>query len=218
MKKLLFFALSFAFTAALTVQADDEKWTPFQAAFFPNFPSYSYNSNVNGIKSGWPMCSGIGKVKGLEISWFYSGTDHINGAQLSWISCANKDLYGAQGCFIFNYSESSLIGVQASFVNVSGDVKGLQASAFNYSGNMHGFQPGLIGNISEDLNGCQMGIFNVANKTKGFQAGAVNAADELNGMQLGVVNTAKNRGVQFGLVNYIEGGVLPVFPLFNFSM
>jgi hypothetical protein len=54
---------------------------------------------------------------------------------------------------------------------------------------------------------------------QGLQWGAVNYTDSMQGLQLGFVNYSKRlNGVQVGFLNFIEkGGLLPIFPFFNFS-
>ncbi len=250
MKKLIVFAV-FATLSAFVLAADtpapakkaaapavpdpETSWTPFQPAFFPRFPSYSYTSNVYGIKSGWPMCSGIGTVKGIEGSWFYSGTANIEGIQASWISTDCDYLKGIQASMFFNRIAKQGNGIQIDFgfnladeingiqatlgLNIAGDVTGLQASGFNISRSVTGFQPGFCGNIATgDVDGFQAGLFNVAVNVNGVQLSGVNVArGEVCGTQLGFVNIAKKKSFQFGLVNIIKDGPLPFFPFFNFS-
>ncbi len=225
MKKLLsvftlLFAFSFVFAAESNSAPDkaDTDWTPFQICFFPQFPMASYNSTVYGIKSGWPMCSGIGSVTGLEVSWLYSGTANIRGIQGSWIANNNDNMDGLQASWIFNRNTEVFYGFQASCIlNMAGDLTGVQAGGLNIADGITGLQPGLLGNITGKMNGCQLGLFNVADEMNGFQASAVNVAGESSGFQLGFVNVAKKGVFQFGLVNVIEDGWLPFLPFFNFS-
>jgi predicted transcriptional regulator with HTH domain len=84
-------------------------------------------------------------------------------------------------------------GIQLSFVGLQDDFTGWQAAtAFNYS-------PGNV---------------------KGLMTGAVNYSGHMNGLQIGIVNyTETAYGIQLGLLNIIKkGGMLPFFPLFNFSL
>jgi hypothetical protein len=197
------------------VRAEDE-WTPFQVVFLPGLPSYSRNSNTHGIKSGWPATSGVGRVNGIEISWCYSGTDIIKGIQASWLINDNVAMDGLQISWILNMNGQVFRGVQGScVVNIAGDFTGLQCGGFNKAGDFTGFQPGVFGNIANEFTGFQLGLYNVAGSLRGFQMSGVNVAGESDGFQLGFVNVAKNRGVQFGLLNIIQGSPLPVFPFFN---
>ncbi len=196
----------------------EDEWTPFQVCFMPNLPAYSYNSNVYGIKSGWPITTGIGRVSGLEASWFYSGTAHMKGIQASWVANKNATMWGLQASWIFCMSTEETNGIQASCIlNIADKVTGLQAGGFNYAGDFVGLQPGMLGNIAGDMTGAQFGLFNVAKELNGFQASAVNVAKESHGFQLGFVNVAQKTGFQIGLINVIKDGVLPVFPFINFS-
>jgi len=83
-------------------------------------------------------------------------------------------------------------GVQFSFVGLQDDFTGWQsATAFNYS----------------------------TGSVKGLMTGAVNMSGHMNGLQIGIVNVTDTAyGLQLGLLNFIKkGGMLPFFPLFNFS-
>jgi hypothetical protein len=88
-----------------------------------------------------------------------------------------------------NWGESSLTGVQMSFVNYLG-------------GESSGAQLGTV-NIQEAGTGLQWGVVNYSPRIKGLQLGLVNVTDALTGLQIGLVNVAKN-------------GFLPVFVIFNF--
>lgn len=89
------------------------------------------------------------------------------------------------------------------------------------SGGLEGVQWGLVGIVNGNGSGWQ-GNF-AANITHGsftgLQWGIYNQANHMNGLQLGLVNNAVTmEGVQIGLINIIQkGGMLPVFPIFNFS-
>jgi hypothetical protein len=83
-------------------------------------------------------------------------------------------------------------GIQFSFVGLQNDFTGWQsATAFNYS----------------------------TGKVKGLMTGMVNLSGHMNGLQIGVINVTDTAyGLQLGLLNFIKkGGMLPFFPLFNFS-
>ena len=83
-------------------------------------------------------------------------------------------------------------GVQWSFVGLQDAFTGWQAAtAFNYS----------------------------TGSVKGLMTSAVNYTGHMNGLQVGIVNyTETIYGIQLGLLNIIKkGGMLPFFPIFNFS-
>ena len=93
-----------------------DQWTFFQVAFLPYVPNAQMNSNVYGIKSGWPVTCGYGRVFGLEASWIYSGTNHIKGIQASWICNNNESCDGIQASFVVSINRRLMRGLQATMV------------------------------------------------------------------------------------------------------
>ncbi len=55
-------------------------------------------------------------------------------------------------------------------------------------------------------------------KLSGAALAVVNLVDEINGVEIGVVNVAKKGGIQIGILNFMEDGFLPCFPIVNFSL
>ena len=196
-----------------------DDWTILQIVFFPKAPSASWNSNVYGIKTGWPISCGIGRVFGLEASWLYSGTSIIKGLQACWICCKANALDGIQASLI-------------ACINVDGMFNGLQASLYCQTDDLNGAQGGLV-SIAGDVNGLQAGLaFCLADEVNGFQASAVSIArGKLNGIQcnlygqvadssgiqFGVVNVSGGKGIQFGAINIMKDAWIPVFPILNFA-
>jgi hypothetical protein len=100
---------------------------------------------------------------------------------------------------------------------------------------VRGFDLGLVNELSGGLNGVQWGFVSIVKGNavgwqwnfvtldggtfEGLQMGFYNQARHVNGLQLGMVNHVETmEGVQIGLINIIQkGGMLPVFPIFNFS-
>ena len=101
---------------------------------------------------------------------------------------------------------------------------------------MNGFDLGLVNVVKGGAVGLQWGAVSIVNgefkgwqgnwvvsitggNFEGLQTGLYNQAKHVKGLQLGLVNqTDTMEGVQIGLVNIIhKGGMLPVFPFFNFS-
>lgn len=191
-----------------------------QIGILPGFPSNTYNSNVVGVKTGQPCSTGIGRVYGLEASWIISGTAHIRGIQACWIYCDNRQFDGIQSSFVVNRNLAGFNGIQATLgVNYAEGInRGLQAGALNISGDIYGFQPAATVNVSGNVTGMQAAvILNHSKDLTGFQTGLLNFADRSCGFQLGLINCAKEKGFQFGLINYIEDGVCPFLPFVNFS-
>ena len=111
--------------------------------------------------------------------------------------------------FSLLYGKNTFVsGFDLGLVNMAtASVTGLQWGAVSIvNGNFKGWQGNWIVSITE-------GSF------EGFQSGIYNSANHVKGLQFGLVNHAVTmEGVQIGLVNIIEkGGMLPVFPFFNFS-
>ena len=101
---------------------------------------------------------------------------------------------------------------------------------------MNGFDLGLVNVVKGSGEGVQWGAVSIVNGNfvgwqsnwlvsmtegsfTGLQTGLYNQAKHMKGLQLGIVNNAETMdGVQIGLINIIQkGGMLPVFPIFNFS-
>jgi hypothetical protein len=166
----------------------DENWTVFQFAIIPGVPGVTRNSSVYGFKFGIPVSGGNGTVGGVEMSIVASTTSRVYGVQFS------------------------------PFANVSDVMDGVQFCAItNATNHVAGWQMSMI-NVSDVAYGLQMGIVNVDTvKLKGVQMGVYNYSEEVRGVQFGIVNIAKKCGVQLGLINVIEDGWLPFFPLINVS-
>ena len=82
-------------TASAPAAPKQVNWTPFQLAFLPGVPGSTWDSTVYGLKLGIPATGGIGLVKGVEASFFYSGTRDVEGCQASWFGPAiAEDVYG----------------------------------------------------------------------------------------------------------------------------
>ncbi len=88
------------------------------------------------------------------------------------------------------------------------------------AGQETGVQWGFVSVVGSDFTGWQWNGVNVVQRNvEGLQMGLYNQAHHAKGLQLGMVNnTVTREGVQIGLINLIQkGGMLPVFPIFNFS-
>jgi hypothetical protein len=99
-------------------------------------------------------------------------------------------------------------GFDLGLVNMTaGGVTGVQWGAVSIvDGNFKGWQSNWVVSMTGgSFEGLQMGLYNQAKHVKGLQFGLVNS-------------TVTMEGVQIGLINIIQqGGMLPVFPIFNFS-
>lgn len=96
------------------------------------------------------------------------------------------------------------IKVGAPFCAGKGTVNGLETAVFcGATDNINGLQACVLASVSKQVDGMQFSI--------------VNYTEKISGLQLGVVNVAKKRGLQLGLVNYIEDGVVPFMIIANWK-
>ena len=116
---------------------------------------------------------------------------------------------------------AALKGLDVGIANcITGDVTGLQYGVVNFvEGDFTGWQDGAVLITEGFMKGLQSGIVSINGSGKGLMWSGVNASDDFIGLQVGLVNYAVSfHGLQIGLINIIkEGGMLPVFPFFNFS-
>jgi hypothetical protein len=120
-------------------------------------------------------------------------------------------------------NNAGLKGVDIGIANwITGDVTGVQWGAVNMTkGDFTGWQTGpILQKVDGFMTGVQTAWLASLNESgKGLQAGGVTISQNFIGLQLGVVNYAVEfHGIQIGLINIIKkGGMLPFFPIFNFS-
>ena len=182
------------------------KWTIFQIGFLPLFPNFTKVSNVYGVKLGIPMCSGYGRVYGIEPSILYSGTRYVGGIQATfWGACLAREIYGIQ---------ASSFGP-----SITGRIYGLQAvGTLGMAEEVYGAQVAPVTMCGSELTGIQFGVVNLSSKKlTGFQGGGVNIAEKIKGVQLGVVNISDEDGFQFGGLNIIKNGWIPIMIGINFK-
>lgn len=85
------------------------------------------------------------------------------------------------------------------------------------SAKVNGFQYATAFAISDEaMNGVRISCVAAGKKSCGVEIAAVNLTEEA-GVQVGAFNVAKS-GIQFGVINIMENGFLPVMILFNFSL
>ncbi len=107
-----------------------------------------------------------------------------------------------------SYPDNSLVCGLKIGLPVSGgkgEVRGVELAAFScMTDKAGGAQFAPIFNLTKNLNGAQFGSVNIA-------------TEKCDGAQFGVVNVSKKDGIQFGVLNFMDNGFLPVFPLINFA-
>ena len=182
------------------------EWTIFQIGFLPLWPNFTKESNVYGIKLGIPMCSGYGRVYGVEPSVLYSGTRYVCGIQATFLgSCLAREIYGIQ---------ASSFGP-----SITTNLKGLQAvGTLGMAETVKGAQIAPVTMVKKNLIGIQFGAVNLSRKSlTGCQGGAVNVAKKVRGLQLGVFNYSDGNTFQIGGINIIKNGWLPFMIGINFK-
>ena len=103
-------------------------------------------------------------------------------------------------------NEQSIAGIDIAAVGSVGPVDGVQMSLVNICQGSAGVQFALGINVAKRFGGFQLAVFNSASENSGF-------------FQLGLCNKSSNSsGFQLGLLNIMDNGFLPFFPIFNFSI
>ncbi len=119
--------------------------------------------------------------------------------------------------------EDDIKGVRLNLLyGRNASITGLDIGFVNHttSGVSKGWQMGFLGLSDSDFTGWQGNSLNIVKGDfKGLQLGVVNYAKFAEGVQIGLVNYVESmHGLQIGALNIIrEGGLLPVFPIVNWS-
>jgi len=84
---------------------------------------------------------------------------------------------------------------------------------------LYGLGFGLFSDAG-DLGGIQLGLGNqVFHHLYGMQIGLANSADTGSGVQIGLWNRSHSmKGLQLGLINFNDEGLLPIMPFFNIGL
>ncbi len=110
------------------------------------------------------------------------------------------------------------LGFPGAQGNIQTKVYGLDIGVISETPNVEGAQLALI-TVGESSKGVQAGVANAARFYEGVQLGLFNIAVEGSKIfQLGLFNQSKgSSGLQIGALNFMNDGLLPVLPLFNYS-
>lgn len=181
---------------------------PIQFSVWPGVRNWPSVRHVDGIRLGVPYA-------GNEVG------NYLYGLDLAIISQSNA-VYGLQLAAVTK--SQNVNGLQLAWANIFGkENNGVQLAFFNMNENSVSCQFG-VGNINNrNDTGVQVGVFNVqGTNAKGAQVGGLNTSVNFIGCQLGVINVIGEKentnAFQLGVINYLENGFLPIFPLFNFSI
>ena len=120
----------------------------------------------------------------------------------------DMDVYGLSLGILGSYgdSDTKVVGVDLSvIISESPNVEGLQMAIISVGKDSTGLQLSLA-NAADNIDGVQIGIFNAAtNKSDSFQIGLIN-------------KNIKSDGFQIGALNFMDDGIFPVLPVFNYSL
>lgn len=218
MKKLLLgavVALGLTAFAGTSFANDGSGYTPVQFSVWPGVTNWPDSYNVEGVKLdvpfGWNDSGSNQLVNGLEFG-FFSQSSNVNGLQLTMLNLNNYRGSGAQ-ISIVNFGDGFTGAQISAFTNWMSKSKGFQLGSLNVAdANCKAVQVGGVNVSSINAEGAQIGIFNSGSNFKGFQVGVLNIMDDLD-----VPGREPSKGFQFGLVNYISDGFLPICILFNYS-
>lgn len=171
-----------------TKSLDPGWWPVLQIVLWPGMPPYT-DMEVYGIRTGFPVSGGTGAVDGLEIAPLVSYSDYVNGLQFSPVLNRTKNTTGFR-CGLVNTSTER--------------VRGFQLSVFNYN--------------DADSNSLDIAaLMNyTSNYIKGIQISPIANYAAKSGWQIGLYNQSKTNAFQIGLINIIEEGYIPFFPVINF--
>ena len=106
----------------------------------------------------------------------------------------------------FNYNKvQKIYGIDLGCIVADAKVSGLQLALTNWS---------------KGSSGVQLAGANLVEKFTGLQIAAANYTKKSSAVQIGLFNFARQRstGVQIGILNFMDKGFLPFFPIMNFSL
>lgn len=129
--------------------------------------------------------------------WAWPDYCNIYGLNLGLVNSSNE---------LYSGNEYIVAGLDAAwFISLSNNIYGLQLSPLNRS---------------ENSAALQLGACNTQDKSAGAQFGLVNISEDSALFQLGVFNKANKESsvFQLGLINVLDNGFLPFFPIINFTV
>jgi hypothetical protein len=187
MKKLISLFVAVAMLASFAVSAQET--TPVQFSFFDfNAPK---TKDVSGVR--FPAIYGKqgGNVQGIDFQLLaWSEMESLKGVSFPLIIAGGNKITGDMtgvSVGVLSWHLGNDLGVNASAINMTNNVKGLNLGVVNFS---TGFTMADVSAV------------NISKKSN-FQLGFFNMTDEIAGVQIGLFNCAKD-------------GFLPCFPFVLF--
>lgn len=134
----------------------------------------------------------------------------------------NEDVYGIRFTALYGVNRA-MIGFDFGMWSVTNGYQyGVQSNVLTayHSQDADGFSfAGIVNYTDRDSTGCNIGgIYNeVRRKMTGFQAALATAkANQVSGVQFSLINYCEDlNGVQLGLINIYNNGIIPFTILFN---
>jgi len=136
------------------------------------------------------------------------GAAEASGGSAGFWSAAFTPLqlaWGPPGLQVFTDS-TPVYGLSFSVINGDQDaLYGLGLGLFSDAGELGGLQIGMGNKVLHHLYGMQIGVANNAESGSGVQIGLYNRSHSMKGLQL-------------GLINFNDNGLLPILPFFNIGL
>jgi hypothetical protein len=206
--------------------AASQGWTPVELGITRELQLAGPGSAVYGLR--FDLVSGQNRqVIGLDINGWWGCTDAPSGGIALALAGneANESFIGLQVAGGLNLmqpmwrtDERTCYGAQIAVLANAGDLYGIQRTHDTRGDTIRGLQVGLA-NGAGTLEGVQLaGLLAWTTTAYGVQLALFNVADSAHGLQLGLVNCTRTGGLQLGLLNWNDHGLLPMLPLFNFSV
>jgi hypothetical protein len=127
MKKIFVLAVIITVVACTSSLFAADGITPIKLSLVPNVCVPADNT-VHGLDFGL-LASKVQEVQGLQLSWFWSGTEKkMVGLQTALVDTGNA-VEGVQWGF-YNGAKN-MNGLQLGFINVADNIKGLQVGLVN---------------------------------------------------------------------------------------
>lgn len=169
------------------------------------------SDNLKGFEMAGVVSFGEGPHSGLILTGIYSGVESRHGVSVSGIVGHNEDF--ASGIQIDGLVHSSTEAHEKGVFG-SGLVTAIEAlDGIGFSG--------IWTDIEEEVKGVSCSLLvTTSGRTDGLQvSGAYNYAEEMSGVQAALVTRSRHldKGIQLGLLNFADNGILPVMPLVNFN-
>ena len=205
-------------------------WTPVSLGLTRDYQLSDQSTDVYGLR--FDLVSGSNhRMVGIDVNGWWGCTDAGSGGLAIALGGneAGGSFIGLQIAGGFNFlqplwgDERTIYGAQFALLANSGDLWGAQVGLLNGWPSTHDTR-------GDTIRGVQLGLFDGAGKmcgvqlaglltwtedVYGVQLAPINICERAHGLQLGLFNRVRSGGLQIGLLNWNDNGLLPLLPLFN---